>query len=151
MTPSRMSQTPRYAERAGVLRPRRRRSRRRARTDVLVGPLGRVLALGLVILAGVQRLARQLASARVEQPDLEQVAAVVVGREQREALLDDGRLVDGKTRELGARDRTAGHERAPPDERHRRLGTVLAAPGPDHLLADVERPVRVALGRLLGV
>src|SRR4051794_39472361 len=40
----------------------------------------------LVVVVLVERLARELLAARVEQDDLERVAAVRVGRQQREAL-----------------------------------------------------------------
>ena len=73
-----------------------------------------------------------------EQLDLEQVVAVVVGGDQREALLDQLALVDREVGELGGDDAPAGDERAPPHERHRGDRAGVPAPGADHLVAQVE-------------
>src|SRR4051812_41823800 len=101
-----------------------------------------VLALVAVVLP-VQRLARQLAAAIVEELAVERVAAVAVGRQQREAVLEQHALVDREVGELGGHDHAAARERAAPDERH--LGRVarFAAPAPDDLVAEVELPVGV--------
>ena len=85
---------------------------------------GRLLVRGLVVLAGVQRLARELLALDVEQLDLEQVLAVVIRRDQREALARSLALVDGQIRELGRHDtpaRTSGRPQT----------SVIAAPAPD--------------------
>ena len=67
-------------------------------------------------------------AALVPQLDLEEVAAVVVGRDQREALVDELALVDREVRELGGHDRAAGDQRHAPDERHVGRLALLAAP-----------------------
>ena len=77
-------------------------------------PSPSVLVAVLVVVLGVQRLARQLAPAALEQRDLERVRAVVVGRQQREAPVEDGALVDAERRELGGRDRRARRRAAGP-------------------------------------
>src|SRR5439155_18320622 len=80
----------------------------------------------------------------------EQVVTVVVGSEQREALARELALVDRETRQLGGNDAPAGDERVPPNERHRCRRAGVPAPGADHLVAQVELPVGVALGGLIG-
>src|SRR4030081_1129524 len=72
-----------------------------------------------VLLAGVERLARQLTSLAVEELDLEQVVPVVVGGEQREALVDQLALVDGEIGQLSRDDPPSGYERAGPHGRAR--------------------------------
>src|SRR4051794_17149609 len=91
-----------------------------------------VLVLVLVVLTvlAVERLLRDLRPALVEELAVQRVAAVAVGREQREAILDEDALVDGEIGEFGGHDRPAGHERATPDKRHVGPLTRLAAPGP---------------------
>ena len=59
-------------------------------------------------------------------------------------------LIDRQVGQLGGDDPPAGDQRAAPDERHRGDGARLAAPGADDLVAQVELPVGVALGGLVG-
>ena len=57
----------------------------------------------LLVVLDVERLARELLPARREQLHLEEVAAVGVGRDEREALVDELALVDGEVGQLGGR------------------------------------------------
>ena len=68
----------------------------------------------LVAVLDVERLARELLAARGEQLHVEEVAAVGVGRDEREAVVDERALVDGEVGQLGGRDRAVGDERARP-------------------------------------
>src|SRR5689334_21448735 len=86
----------------------------------------------------IQRLPGELLAATGEDGDVERVAPVVVGREQREAVLDQDALVDGQAGELGGGDRGAVDHGRTPDERHRSDVALLAAPAADDLLADVD-------------
>ena len=97
----------------------------------------------------VERLARELGAGVVPQRDLEVVAAVRVGRDQRVAVLGHLALVDGEAGQLGRGERAAAHERHAPHERDRRDLAVLAAPAADHLLAEVHLPLGVAVGGLV--
>ena len=72
----------------------------------------------VVFVLGVERLAGQLLAADVEELDLEEVLAVVVGRDQREAVLDEQALVDAQVGELGGGDDAAADLRDAPHERH---------------------------------
>src|SRR3982075_3926444 len=95
---------------------------------------GLCLAGLLVVRLLVQRLARDLSSAGVEQLHLERVGAVVVGRDQREAVLDESALVDGEIGQLGGGDRAGGPQRAAVDEGDLCDTALLAAPGADHVV-----------------
>ena len=64
----------------------------------------------VLVVVDVERLRRELASVGVPQLHVEEVRAVVVGRDQREAVVDERALVDGEAGELGGRD--AGGRRA---------------------------------------
>ena len=132
------------------MRRLRRRSRPplRLRPPVLSGVLAELVLL--VLFSRVQRLARQLLAPGGEQLDFEQVVAIVVGRDQRETLLVELALIDGEAGQLGGHDRPAGDQRPPPDQRHRGDRPVVPAPGADHLIAEVELPIGIARGRLLG-
>src|SRR4051794_14688837 len=107
----------------------------------------RLLVLAVV---GVQRLARELMLAAVEELHDERVAAVVVGGEEREAALDEDALVDDEVGQLGGRHHGALDHRPPPHERHLRGLALLAAPGADDVVGEVDLPVRVALGGVGG-
>ena len=112
-----------------VIREERKRERQRARLGRGRCGLVRVVFLVVVLtVVGVERLARELLAAHVEELDLEEVLAVVVGRDQREAVADEHALVDAQVGQLGGRDRAAADLRRAPHERH--LGGVagLAAP-----------------------
>src|SRR3954468_23237321 len=93
-----------------------------------------VVVAGLVFaVVRVERLAGQLAAAAVEHRDVERVAAVVVGRQQREAVLDQHALVDGQAGQLRRRDGDAVDDRCAPYERHGGDRADLAAPAAYHL------------------
>src|SRR5580698_4578954 len=115
-----------------------------ARLELVTCPL--LLARSLLV-ALVQRLASKFLAFAAPQLDLEQVIQVIVGRDQGEALLDQLALVDRRAPQLGGHYPSRPHERAPPNERHRGERTVLPVPGPDHLVAHVQLPIWVALGR----
>ena len=80
------------------------------------------------VVIDVERLDGELVAALAPQLDLEEVRAVVVGRDQREALVDQLALVDGEVGQLGGDDRAAGDQRHAPDERHLGRLALLAAP-----------------------
>ena len=96
----------------------------------------------------VERLAGELVAALAPQLDLEEVRPIVVGRDQREAVLDQLRLVDREVRELGGHDRATGNQRHPPHERDLGLVALFAPPGSDHVVVEVELPVGVLLRQL---
>src|SRR4051794_32660699 len=104
----------------------------------------------LVVLVVVQRLVRELVALLVVELDLEQVAAVVVGGQQREAPVAQQALVDGEVGELGGGDDPAPDERDAPDERHRRGLPLLAAPRAHDFVVEVELPLRMVRGGLVG-
>src|SRR5882757_6370186 len=95
-----------------------------------------VLVVVVLVVLAVERLPRDLAAALVEELAVQRVAAVAIGRQQREAVLDEHALVDGEIGELGGHDRAAARERAAPDERHVGAVVSLAAPDPDDLVAE---------------
>src|SRR5580698_2355221 len=109
-----------------------------------------LLLLLIIVIPRVQRLACELASLDVEQLDLEQIVAVVVRGDQREALLDQLALVDREVGKLGGDDPPRGDQRASPHERHRRDRAERAAPRADRLVAQIELPVGVSRGCLGG-
>src|SRR4051794_22240943 len=100
----------------------------------------------------VERFGRELGTVGVVDADLQRVAAVVVGGDQRQAVLDQLALVDGDAHpvaELGGGDRGPGDLRGAPHERHLRHG-ALAAPRRDDLVVEVDLPLRVVLDEVLG-
>ncbi len=103
-----------------------------------------------VLVVVVKRLGGELLAAAPEQLHVERVAAVVVGGDEREASLDEDALVDGEVGELGRRHGPAVHHRPAPHERHRGGLALLAAPRADDLVAEVDGPVGVRLGRVGG-
>src|SRR4029453_18715697 len=100
----------------GWLGAQRARARSSSRVAGSPGPAPYALCLRLegiassisILVLGVQRFERELLAAAVEEPDVQRVASVVVGRDQGEAALDEHALVDVEVGELG------GHHRAPP-------------------------------------
>src|SRR4051812_25895060 len=103
----------------------------------------------LLAVVVVEGLARQLVAVLVEELDVEQVAAVVVGRQEREAPVAQLALVDDEVGQLRGRDDPAGHQRQAPDQRHRRHLGLLAAPRAHHLVVEVELPFGVLGGGLV--
>ena len=101
-----------------------------------------------LVVLGVERLVRELGAAAVEDLHVERVAAVVVGREEREAALEQRALVDREVGQLAGHHGAAVDERAAPHERHGGGLALLAAPGADDLVAEVDLPVGIGLGRL---
>ena len=138
-------------DQAAELRPDRprvrvpqERERQRQRASLLV-------VVVLVVVLGVERLPRQLLAAHVEELDLEEVLPVVVGRDQREAVLDERALVDAQVRELRGGDRCRRGSAARPTRAScRRALPFSPRQVPDHLVAQVHAPVRVVLGELVG-
>ena len=118
------------------------------RSDRAAGQRWRPSVLAVVL--DVERLARQLLAARGEELDLEEVAAVGVGRDEREAVVDELALVDGEVGQLGGGER----RRARPAARPRRASSSATAARrsprqrPIDLLAEVDLPVGVVVGRL---
>ena len=86
---------------------------------------------------------------RVVELHVEGVATVVVGCQQREAVLDQRALVDDQVGELARHDDATGHDRHAPHDSHRRDPATFAAPAADDLVGEVDRPVRVGLDGLL--
>src|ERR1700761_5407991 len=133
---------------------------------VLVGPdvtknsrggLGGGLGLGRIVglvLAGVEALARQLQRPAGPQLHLhEDVVAVGlegVEGDQAEAVADDLFLVDGRAVDLGGGSDGAADEGSSPDQGDRARAPVLAAPAADHVVVQVDFPVRVVLGEDVG-
>src|SRR5438067_5812898 len=76
---------------------------------------------GLRTVILVQRLPGQLPPTPVEQHHLEEVRAVVVGRDQREALLGQRALIHGEVGQLGGHDGAPADQRAAPHQGDRRL------------------------------
>src|SRR3712207_3278849 len=77
-------------------------------------------------------------------------AAVVGGREEGEPPVAQRALVGREVGELGGGDRAARDGRGAPDGRDRRHLAVLAAPGADDRVVEVELPLGVRGGGLLG-
>src|SRR5436309_6362109 len=105
-------------------RPRSRRPRPSApatpsRRPPASGPLlPRLLLL-------VERLARDLPPSGVEELHVERVGAVVVGSDQREAVLDQDALVDRELGELGRGDHSRSPEGTAVDERDLGAASLL--------------------------
>jgi trypsin len=97
----------------------------------------------------VQRLARELLPAGSPQLQLEQIAAIVVGRQQRETLLDQLALVDGGGPQLGGDQTPTADQRPSPRQRHGG-GAFAAAPTADDLVTDIELPLWIARSGLAG-
>ena len=97
----------------------------------------------------VQQLASDLGAEIVGHGDLQRPADAV-RREQGEAVLLEDAPVDDVLGQHGRRDRGAGHHRHAPHERHVREVLARAVPLRDDVVAEVELPLRVALGDLLG-
>ena len=96
-------------------RGRRARTRRPCACAGCGSPPRRPSAVVLVlVVVGVERLAGQLAPGGVEDQHVERVAAVVVGRQQREAVLDQDALVDGRGRRARRSRSRRGRRRACP-------------------------------------
>ena len=145
-------------EAGGGLRPDRprvrdaqERQRQRERQRRPIRSLRLLVLVVVLVVLGVERLARQLLAADVEELDLEEVLAVVVGRDQREAVLDQQALVDAQVRELSGGDDPAADLRHAPHERHRpRRCRPRRASSP---ITSSQRSIRqsgMALGELVG-
>ena len=104
----------------------------------------------VLVVVDVERFGGELVAARVPELDLEEIRTVVVGRQQREALVDQLTLIDRQVCELGGHDRAAGDQRHPPDERHLGGLALLASPRRDDVVIEVELPIGVLLGELGG-
>ena len=78
------------------------------------------------------------------------VALEGVEGDQGEAVVGDLFLVDGLAVELGGGGDGAADEGAAPDEGDRAGAAVLAAPAADHVVVEVDFPVRVVLGEDVG-
>ena len=128
-------------------RPTRRRSIRRL---ARLGRPRRLTVLVPVVVIDPQRLGRELCAVAVPELDVEVVAAVVVGRQQREPLLDERALVDRQVGQFGGDDRAAADHRHAPDQRDVGDVAVLALPAGDDLVVEVEVPVGVGVGGLGG-
>ena len=100
------------------------------------------------VVVDVERFHGKLLAAAPPQLDLDEVAAIVVGRDQREALLDELALIDGEVRQLGGDDGAAGNERDAPHEGHVGGLALLTPPRADHVVVEVDLPLRVCLGGL---
>ncbi len=90
---------------------------RRGRDPPADGPdpqsiLAVVIGVGVVV--DVERLGGELLAALAPQLHLEVVAPVVVGRDEREALVHELALVDGQVRQLGGDERAARHRAGRP-------------------------------------
>src|ERR671914_1252301 len=103
---------------------------------------------GLLVL--VQGLAGQLGPARAVEADLDVVARVGIERHEREAVVHERALVGGGRAELGRGRRPVRHQRHAPYERDHPAPPLGPAPVADLLVREVERPVRVLSGGLLG-
>ena len=82
--------------------------------------------LARLVVLDVERLARELLPARREQLHVEEVAAVGVRRDEREAAVEQLALVDGEVGQLGRHERAVLDQRNAPDQRH--VGGSAAAP-----------------------
>ncbi|HEX3693317.1 MAG TPA: serine protease [Solirubrobacteraceae bacterium] len=98
----------------------------------------------------VQRLARELLPTGSPKLQLEQIAAIVVGRQQREALLDQLALVDGGGAQLGGDQTPSADQRSSPHQRHRGGGPFAPTPTADDLVTDIELPLWIARSGLAG-
>ncbi len=73
-----------------------------------------------------------------------------IDRQQREAALVDGGLVEHLAVELGGDGERAADQRRPPDQRQLAAAAAVAAPGADDVVVEIDLPVGILGGGDVG-